>query len=35
MIYVKDEDGLYEDDPKKNPNAKLIRKISARELLDA
>lgn len=35
MIYVKDEDGLYEDDPKKNPNAKLIRKISAKELLDA
>jgi molybdenum storage protein len=35
MIYVKDEDGLYEDDPKKNPSARLIRKISARELLDA
>jgi molybdenum storage protein len=35
MIYVKDEDGLYEDDPKKNPTAKLIPKISARELLDA
>jgi molybdenum storage protein len=32
-IFVKDEDGLYEDDPKKNPNAKLIRRIGARELL--
>jgi molybdenum storage protein len=35
LIYVKDEDGLYEDDPKKNPSAKFIPKISARELLDA
>jgi molybdenum storage protein len=35
MIYVKDEAGLYDDDPKKNPRAKLIPKISARELLDA
>lgn len=35
MIYVKDEDGLYDDDPKKNPAAKHIPKISARELLDA
>ncbi len=35
MIYVKDEDGLYDDDPKKNPSAKHIPKISARELLDA
>jgi molybdenum storage protein len=33
MIYVKDEDGLYEADPKKNPNAKLIKKIGVRELL--
>lgn len=32
-IFVKDEDGLYEDDPKKNPSAKLIRRISAKELL--
>jgi molybdenum storage protein len=32
-IFVKDEDGLYEDDPKKNPGAKLIRRIGARELL--
>lgn len=34
-IFVKDEDGLYDDDPKKNPNAKLIPRISARELLRA
>jgi molybdenum storage protein len=34
LIYIKDEDGLYTDDPKKNPKAKLIRKISAQELLD-
>lgn len=32
-IFVKDEDGLYEDDPKKNPRAKLIRRIGAKELL--
>lgn len=32
-IFVKDEDGLYEDDPKKHPGAKLIRRIGARELL--
>jgi uridylate kinase len=34
MIYVKDEDGLYTDDPKKNPDATFIPKISAQELLD-
>jgi molybdenum storage protein len=33
-IFVKDEDGLYEDDPKKNPKAKLIPRITARELLE-
>jgi len=33
LIYIKDEDGLYTDDPKKNPKAKLIKKISAQELL--
>jgi molybdenum storage protein len=32
-IFVKDEDGLYSDDPKKNPSAKLIPRIGARELL--
>ncbi len=32
-IFIKDEDGLYSDDPKKNPSAKLIPHIGARELL--
>jgi molybdenum storage protein len=32
-IFVKDEDGLYEDDPKKNPKARHIARISAAELL--
>ncbi len=32
-IFIKDEDGLFEDDPKKNPKAKLIPRISAKELL--
>jgi molybdenum storage protein len=32
-IFIKDEDGLFEDDPKKNKNAKLITRISARELI--
>src|SRR5450432_2747486 len=32
-IFIKDEDGLYEDDPKKNKNAKLIPRIGAKELL--
>jgi molybdenum storage protein len=32
-IFVKDEDGLFDDDPKKNPKAQHIPRISARELL--
>jgi molybdenum storage protein len=32
-LFIKDEDGLYEDDPKKNPRAKHIPRIGARELL--
>ena len=32
-IFVKDEDGLYEDDPKKNPGARHIPRIGAKELL--
>ena len=32
-IFIKDEDGLYEDDPKKNPAAKHVPRIGARELL--
>ncbi len=33
MVFVKDEDGLYTDDPKKNPKAEFIPKISVQELL--
>jgi molybdenum storage protein len=31
-IFVKDEKGLYTDDPKKNPDAEFIEKIGAKEL---
>lgn len=34
-IYVKDEAGLYEDDPKKNRSAKHVPRITAQALLDA
>jgi molybdenum storage protein len=34
MIYVKDEDGLYDSDPKKNPSARHIPRISLEELRD-
>jgi molybdenum storage protein len=33
VIYVKDEDGLYDRDPKKHDNAKRIPRITLRELL--
>src|SRR6266508_3271111 len=33
MIYVKDEDGLYPADPKKDAKAELIRRISLAELI--
>jgi molybdenum storage protein len=33
VIFIKDEDGLYTDDPKKNPRAEFIPKISAQELM--
>lgn len=32
MIYIKDEDGLFTNDPKKDPHAEFIPKISAKEL---
>jgi molybdenum storage protein len=35
VILVKDVDGLYEADPKEHPDAKLIPRISTRELRDA
>jgi molybdenum storage protein len=31
-IYVKDEDGLYDKDPKQHPDAKLFGKITLEEL---
>jgi molybdenum storage protein len=34
MIYVKDEDGLYTADPKKDPHARHIPRIELRELLE-
>ncbi|MBI3463069.1 MAG: uridine kinase [Planctomycetes bacterium] len=33
IIYLKDEDGLYTADPKKDPSAEFIPQITARELL--
>jgi molybdenum storage protein len=32
MIYIKDEDGLYTADPKKDPNAKFIPRVTLNEL---
>ncbi len=34
VIFVKDVDGVYTDDPQKNPDAEFIAEITARELLD-
>jgi len=34
MIYVKDEDGLYTADPKKDKNAKFIPKVTVAELVE-
>lgn len=34
VIFVKDEDGLFTDDPKKNPDAQHIPRISAQELIE-
>jgi molybdenum storage protein len=35
VIYIKDEDGLYTDDPKKNPDATFIPETTAQKLLDS
>ena len=35
VIFVKDENGLYTEDPKKNPEAEFIAEIGAQELLDS
>ena len=32
MIFIKDEEGLHEHDPKKHPDAPLIKRISTSEL---
>ena len=32
-IFIKDEKGLYTDDPKKNPKVEFIAEIGAKELL--
>jgi molybdenum storage protein len=34
VIFVKDEDGLFTEDPKKNPRAEFVPKISVAELLE-
>ena len=34
VLFIKDENGLYTDDPKKNPDAKFIAEIGARDLLE-
>src|ERR1700690_1625123 len=33
VLFVTDVDGIYTDDPKKHPEAKLIAQMTARELL--
>ena len=34
VLFIKDENGLYTDDPKKNPDAQFIPEIGAQDLLD-
>jgi molybdenum storage protein len=34
VIFIKDENGLYTEDPKKNPDADFIAEIGAQDLLD-
>lgn len=35
VVFVKDENGLYTEDPKKNPKADFIAEIGAQDLLDS
>ncbi|CAG34874.1 amino acid kinase family protein [Desulfotalea psychrophila] len=35
ILFIKDENGLYTDDPKKNPKADFIGEIGAQDLLDS
>ena len=34
ILFIKDENGLYSDDPKKNPQATFIPEIGAKDLLE-
>ncbi len=34
ILFIKDENGLYTEDPKKNPDAEFIAEIGAQDLLD-
>jgi molybdenum storage protein len=34
IIFIKDENGLYTEDPKKNPDAEFIPKIGAKDLIE-
>ena len=33
LVLITDVDGIYDDDPKKNPNAKLVKQLTAEQLL--
>ena len=35
VLFIKDENGLYTEDPKKNPEARFIAEIGAQDLLDS
>ncbi len=35
VVFVKDENGLYTEDPKKNPQAEFIAEIGAQDLLNS
>ena len=35
VLFVKDEKGLYTEDPKKNPDAEFIAEIGAQDLLES
>ncbi len=35
VLFIKDENGLYSEDPKKDPDAKFISEIGARDLLES
>jgi molybdenum storage protein len=34
VLFIKDENGLYSEDPKKNPGAEFIPRIGARDLME-